>query len=310
MFSINSHLGHHKKTIHENPGSLECEICGKKFNENHMKNIHPTEFDLINCEICNGRFFKKQSLEVHMKKKHPDGQIDQFECDFDGKIFKRKGELFQHMSCHLPLVECQICHKMFKFRCMNSHLRSFHATEKQFQCKICDKQFKSKKLLSTHEKIHNKQFKCEICDKMFKVNSELNSHKKTIHENPGSFECEICGKKFNRADHLKSHQKTHQKNRQKSFQCHRCDHATDNKSHFKGHQKFHENKDKKFSSIKNPLKCEKCPTFCKDKKSLYKHMWNVHLKESFQCDLCAKFIKEKKHLVNHINNHIRKNANK
>ncbi|XP_070497895.1 zinc finger protein 260-like [Chironomus tepperi] len=293
-------------------GTNICKFCGKKLSselklKQHMKNIHPTEFDLFNCEMCNRRFFKKIYLEVHMKKKHPGGQIDQFECDFDGKIFKTKGEISFHMGCHLPLVECQICHKMLKFKSIDSHMTNFHASKNQFQCKICDKKFKSTQHLRIHEKIHDKQFKCDICSKMYPTNTQLNQHKKKYHQNPGSFECEICGKKFNRAYCLKSHQKTHNKNRPKSLQCQRCDHATDNKNSFKKHQKFHENQDIKFASMKNPLKCEKCPTFCKDKKTLYMHMRQVHPKESFQCDLCAKFIKKKESLVIHVNNHIRTN---
>ncbi|XP_070497892.1 zinc finger protein 62 homolog [Chironomus tepperi] len=291
-----------------------CKYCGKKLSSEdclkmHMKYIHPNEFDLFNCGICNRRFFKKQSLEVHMKKKHPDEQIEKFECDFDGKIFKTKKELYSHMGCHFSLIKCQICHKMLKYNYMKSHLRNFHATDKKFQCKICDKQFKSKYYLNRHEKLHNKQFKCEICNKMFSINSHLDDHKKTIHENPGSFECEICGKKFNLKHHVQNHQKTHNKNRPKSFQCQRCDYATDYKSTFKKHQKSHERQDIKFASMKNPLKCEKCPTFCKDKKNLYVHMRQVHPKELFQCDLCAKFIKTKPDLVKHIRNHIRKIAN-
>ncbi|XP_070497891.1 oocyte zinc finger protein XlCOF26-like [Chironomus tepperi] len=176
-----------------------CKFCGKKFSsegnlKHHMKNIHPTEFDLFNCKICNRRFFKKQSLEVHMKKKHPDGQIEKFECDFDGKIFKTKS--------------------------------------------------------------------------------------------------------------LYNHQKSH--NRLKSFQCQRCDYATNIKYNFKKHQNVHERQDKKFAAMKNPLKCEKCPSFYKNEMALSMHMRNVHPKELLQCDLCAKFIKNKNGLIIHMNNHIRK----
>ncbi|XP_070497890.1 zinc finger protein 43-like [Chironomus tepperi] len=256
------------------------------------------------CKFCGKKLSSERNLNQHMKNIHPDGQIDQFECDFDGKIFKKKSELYIHMGCHRALVECQICHKMLKYLAMNSHLRNFHATDKKFQCKICDKRFKSKKYLWMHEKTHNKQFKCEICNKMFSFNSHLDDHKKKYHNNPGSFECEICGRKFNQKYHLQGHQKIHQKNRPKSFQCQRCDYATDNMFRFKNHQKSHERQDKKFAAMKNPLKCEKCPKFCKDKNALNMHMRHVHPKELFQCDLCAKFLKEKSTLIHHINTHI------
>ncbi|XP_070497893.1 zinc finger protein 60-like [Chironomus tepperi] len=271
-----------------------------------MKYAHTTEFDLFNCEICNLKFFRSNILKKHMKKKHPDGQIEQFECDYDGKIFKTKKEFYNHMTCHLPLVECQICHKMLKYRSINDHMKEVHATDKKFHCKVCDKQFKSIQLLSSHEKIQNKKYKCEICNKIVSSKNQLNQHKKYYHENPESFECEICGKKFCQKSNLKSHQKNHTKNRLKSLKCQRCDYATDDKRSFKFHLQFHEKQDKKFAAMKNPLKCEKCPTFCKNKMALYDHMRAVHPKESFQCDLCAKFIKVKSSLRIHINNHIQK----
>ncbi|XP_070497887.1 zinc finger protein 60-like [Chironomus tepperi] len=286
-----------------------CKHCGKKLSSKyclkvHMKNIHPNELSLFECEICNRRFLGKHCMEAHIKKKHPNGQIDQFECDFDGKIFKTKRLLNIHMGCHFPLVECQICHKMLKYLCMRAHLKNFHATGKNFNCNICDQQFKSKNYLNIHEKIHDKKFECEICNKMYTSKGTLNKHKKNVHKNPGSFECEICGKKFNRAGNLKNHQKTHNKNRPKSLQCQRCDYATDIKYDFKNHQNFHERQDAKFALMKNPLKCEKCPTFCKDNYALNAHMRNAHPKELFQCDLCAKFLKKKSTLIYHINTHI------
>ncbi|XP_070499849.1 zinc finger protein 25-like [Chironomus tepperi] len=243
-----------------------------------------------------------------MKKKHPSGKTDQFECDFDGKIFKTKKELYCHMRCHLSLVECQICHKMQKYPYIHYHMKTVHAADKKFRCKVCEKQFKSTQVLSIHEKNHNKKYKCDLCKKMFSVNATLNQHKKHYHENPRSFECEICGKKFNQRSSLKNHQEVHDKNRPKSIQCQRCDYATNNMNYLKVHQKSHVRQDKRFASMKNPLKCEKCPKFLKDKAILKLHMRRVHPKELLQCDLCAIFIKSKHSLIKHINNHIRKNA--
>jgi len=257
------------------------------------------------CLICNLRF-NENFMELHMNKKHPNGQAEQFECDFDGKVFKNRQLLWSHMKVHLSLVECQFCSKMFRHTYINYHLKNVHATDKNFQCKICSKSFKSVQYLKNHEKFHTKAHKCVICMKMYSTLGRLNYHKKNYHENPESFECKVCGFKFILKSDLKTHQKLHVKNRPKPFKCHRCDFATDTNQKINTHQKFHERQDEKFAAMKNPIKCEKCPTFCKNQAALLKHMRVVHPKVLLQCDLCAKFIKSKSSLIGHMKIHIPK----
>jgi KRAB domain-containing zinc finger protein len=275
----------------------EIELIGKNNNDKQLKSIC--------CTVCNVKICTK-FMKRHMRTKHPDGQSNEFECDFDGKIFKTKSELYHHMGVHLPLVECIICRKMLKFNSLYEHRRNFHAIGREFQCKICSKSFKSAYYLKLHEKRHNKEIQCEICNKMFPTVGILNQHSKNYHENGKSFECEICDKKFNLKNDLKIHQKTHEKNRPKPLKCQRCDYATDHQQSFKAHQRFHERQDKKFTAMKNPLKCAKCPTFHRNKHLLKNHMKAVHPDVLLQCDLCAKFIKMRCSLISHIKLHISK----
>ena len=258
----------------------------------------------IRCPICNIKLVQK-NLELHMKAKHPDGQAEQFECDFDGKRFKNKALLYSHMLGHLPLVECKFCKKMFKQSTINMHLKNLHAIGKYFQCKICPKSFKSAQYLNTHEKIHNKAHKCDMCSKLFPFKCHLKRHKKENHENAKSFKCEICDMNFNQKYVLKAHQKIHDKYRVKSFKCQGCDYASDNKRNLEKHQMFHDRQDQKFAAMKNPIKCEECSKFFKDKINLFKHKHRIHPKVLFQCDLCAKFIKTKTLLKIHFKNHIK-----
>jgi KRAB domain-containing zinc finger protein len=294
-------------------GKHICKICGKELSNkstliNHMKAVHPAECKIFYCIICNQRFLRNSSMDAHIRKKHPDGQKQQFECDFDGKIFETKALLNSHMQQHLSLVECSICHKMLKRLCIYKHLRDFHALDRKFQCTTCSKQFKSKESLRIHKKSHNKTFECDICKRMFSLKSQLNEHKKNYHDNAGSYACETCENKFNTKQHLKSHQLTHKKDRLKSFKCQQCDFATDFIGNIKAHQKCHERQDQKFASMKNPIKCEKCTNFyCKNKKALRMHIFKVHsTKERFQCDLCAKLMKTKRGLIYHFTVHLRK----
>ena len=259
----------------------------------------------IPCEACNQEFKRINSLRLHMAKKHPEtaSEPKSFECDFDGKIFKSRGEILRHMKCHQQKVKCVLCQIEVLPKTMRQHML-IHINERKFQCKICQNNFKSIRALNQHIKSHNKKFGCQKCSKMFPTRGHLNQHIKYTHENPRSFKCEICGKKFNEKRTWQSHQRIHDKNRPKPYKCQRCDYASDRKGHFKIHEKTHENQDKKFGEIKNPLKCEKCAAYCENKQRLYMHMKVVHPEAPFQCDLCVKYIKNKFHLINHIKNRI------
>jgi len=287
-----------------------CKICNKKLSTKyhlteHIKNIHPNRLNLFKCTICDKKYLNNLFLEQHIKNKHSSGQTEYFECDFDSKVFKSRRSLYIHMDVHLPKVKCKICQKELKPQSLNQHLSSFHASTNEFKCKICSKGFKSKMYLDLHSKTHNKVHECNICNKTFPLKTNLKKHKMEVHENLRAFECQICGKKFNRIYILKSHQKLHDRNRPKPLKCQRCDFATDAQRNFNIHKKSHERQDKKFAEMKNPIKCEKCPTFCKDKIALCDHMRKVHPTKLFQCDLCAKFFKIKRDFVKHMIFHIK-----
>jgi len=268
------------------------------------------------CMICGRKLSSKYRLASHMKNihlrktNHQNGQNKYFECDFDGKSYKTKGNLIQHMGIHLPFLECQICHKMLRQRRIDEHMKNVHATDLRFQCNTCSKRFKSAMYLKIHEKGHNKKCECLACGKKFTTMTHLNEHKKQVHENPKGFECQTCEKTFGYKSNLKSHQKLHDKNYVKRFKCQRCGLSTEYQKDLIMHQKSHERLDKKYAAIKNPLKCEKCPTFHRNKYFLTSHMKHVHPEILFQCDLCAKFLKIKSNLIRHLKTHILKNSKK
>ena len=64
----------------------------------------------------------------HINKfhKHADAKIQTFTCDLDGKTFKRKDKIFQHMKSHLPLVKCEFCNKKGSVRKVKRHIETFH----------------------------------------------------------------------------------------------------------------------------------------------------------------------------------------
>ncbi len=90
------------------------------------------------------------------------------------------------------------------------HLQS-HENKREFECKVCDKAFNTKKNLSNHQRfIHlsTRNFKCPECEKSFKRIYDLKKHS-IVHSEIRNFECPICGKLFKRNSCLQSHLMTH-----------------------------------------------------------------------------------------------------
>jgi len=297
---------------------VQCKFCNIKVSKSnhprHMMALHFHEIQnlLLNCLFCNQQIFNKANLTVHMKKIHPKESFEQksarFECDLDGKVYCEKCYLSYHMKVHLPKVMCKICKTELSHNYISEHLKQVHAIGRNFQCDICNLNFKTSVDLKNHKRVHNKKFECQICKKLFPTKVNLNQHNKYHHENPNSFECEICGKKFNERYYLRKHQKVHDKNRPKRLKCQCCEYTTDGIKEYKNHQKYHEKLDKKFAGYKNPIKCEKCPKLFRDRRFLQYHLRIVHPKVPFQCDLCGNYFSAKSSIKVHIETHMRQRS--
>ena len=74
-----------------------------------------------------------------------------------------------------------------------------------FQCLICNKNFKSMKLLKRHQICHSNNFyKCVQCNQLFKRKSDMRKHS-LVHDNDSEkFKCIICGKYLRRKKDLGS----------------------------------------------------------------------------------------------------------
>jgi len=285
--------------------SNSCEFCQKIFKNNsvlvqHKKNMHSDKVNFLGCNLCDRKFLNKKGLDRHMTKYHASGEIQIYECDFDGKMFKNKGFLLKHMDVHVPKVECEVCHIFVRKANLNNHLITHFGSGQQFQCNFCSKSFKTKVLLKSHKQLHVKKFECEICKKMFSHLRHLKKHKKEIHDNPGSFECLTCGKIFNGKGGLKAHQVIHDKFAKKHLKCQKCNYKTNIKRNFEEHLNVHKRKEAKFAAMKNPLKCDKCFVYCSTEPRLRHHLLYSHPENPYQCDLCGKYLKTKLFLKNHM----------
>ncbi|XP_024080802.1 zinc finger protein 519-like [Cimex lectularius] len=162
---------------------------------------------------------------------------------------------------------------------MTAHKKYECGREPRFQCVICLKKFKVKRL---------DKFFCEKCNKGYWRVAHLKRHQKYECGKEKQFRCHICAKPFHRRDVLKRHMVIHSTNIL-TFQ--RVFNLTEKSKHFTGLNKFF---------------CEKCN----------KGYWRMaHLKrhqkyecgsveKRFTCPICSKAFRRNDNLKQHMVIHL------
>jgi uncharacterized Zn-finger protein len=105
-----------------------------------------------------------------------------YSCDFCGKEFNRKRNIYVHVQRHFRIqrFECLECSKPFRTRDDLHRHKFIHSNSnvKKFACEICEKRFVNRKNLVRHKSTHltERNFICGLCQKSFKTGKELKMH--------------------------------------------------------------------------------------------------------------------------------------
>lgn len=107
--------------------------------------FHTTRIELFRCDYCSHTTSTKPAMERHMKQIHLRRRTKIiYTCKVCSRTFAKAAVLKIHEKIHQlerPKFECQQCGKVLSSQtAVSNHVRWLHS-EKQFECKVCEKKF-------------------------------------------------------------------------------------------------------------------------------------------------------------------------
>ena len=109
-------------------------------------------------------------------------------------------DLPQH-KCNRP--NCAT--KMPSQESVQRHITLFH-DQGRFECGVCLKEFKTKRALKAHERIHVARWECSKCGERRCYPKEVQLHIETVHEKIKPYHCGTCQKTYGRLIDLQRHE--------------------------------------------------------------------------------------------------------
>ncbi|GJQ86429.1 hypothetical protein Trydic_g10336 [Trypoxylus dichotomus] len=268
----------------------ECDTCFKKFSRINSLKRHKLSHGQVkpfSCSSCKKCFSRRDHLQKHMRLHL---SSDSFTCDVCQMIFSKEESLLKHkifkhnLRDKIPLdfkigkkYKREQCPKAFpteKYR--ESHTKD-HYGENTFQCRTCEKTFRSKSHLTEHMKFHDdssKKFLCSECGQRFIRNDYLVVHMRR-HRGEKPFKCKFCGKGFPRTTDLTVHERYH--TGEKTHLCVICGRGFGRAYNLTVHMRTH--------TGEKPYRCTYCDAAFAQGNDLKSHV-RRHTGERFQCELC------------------------
>lgn len=170
--------------------SFPCETCGKVFRKKSNLQSHslshtaekPFQCDQPGCDS----FFKRlAALNEHRRVQHSPGDRQSILCIDCGLQFQTASGLRMHRNTKHPLSEgakpsgilCEICQKSFRTKSDLATHNVVHTKEKLFECGECGVKFSRKNSLQQHENVHAEKYRCQTCGKCFGRQKYLLHHR-------------------------------------------------------------------------------------------------------------------------------------
>ena len=166
-------------SAHENGGFLKPKRRRKRKPSMKKKSVIASTI----CDICQVRFSKTQSLNLHKMRKHSDSR--DFVCMTCGKGYKTKTDLSEHKSFHGEKISCSYCDFKSYPKNLKRHIQVIHLEQRNKVCEDCGKKFSDlgklyKHNVAVHMKL--KRFNCDSCEFVCGTVANLNAHRSKIHQ--------------------------------------------------------------------------------------------------------------------------------
>jgi hypothetical protein len=125
------------------------------------------------------------------------------ECNEKSKIYNRSIK---------KILTCPDCdYKCGQNGSLQTHIKTVHLKEKNYECPECDYKCGRNSNLQLHIKtvhLKEKNYQCNLCDYKCGQNAHLQRHIKTVHLKEQNYECPECDYKCGRNGDLQRHIKT------------------------------------------------------------------------------------------------------
>ena len=159
------------------------------------------------CNLAYVTFNRIKDINAHRQLYHPNLHHKCHQCK---KTVHTPSTWRYHQYCQCPrLHKCSDCHKLFLFKSTLQQHRRRHISQRHFKCFHggCYMSYKHPQDLSRHAATHQQiTFDCDLCDKTFKQKRLLKRHE-VVHTNDEPYRCQLCGQKFKHNNQLYRHKK-------------------------------------------------------------------------------------------------------
>lgn len=276
---------------------LSCSFCDRKFRYLKTRldheNIHTGKQPHL-CPECFKPFSTLSSLKSHSRvHKEKEQEI----CSECGKSFSNKSSLTIHIrEKHLPDTDprcffaCRICGNKFRTASkMHLHFIKHKVdTTTSYTCDYCQKEYKTRRLISQHiYHVHSgqKAYKCNFCSKIFRHKVQRVDHE-NIHTGRRPYQCQFCPKSFLNRRSIRRHNCVLQNVKDKPLETTNTEHPNDSELN-------------PTVDPKNVFECNICFKTFRRKKNRDEHL-NIHSgQKPFQCTLCPKKFTGSSNLTTH-----------
>ncbi|XP_016887286.1 zinc finger protein 708-like isoform X2 [Cynoglossus semilaevis] len=321
--------------------TIMCDVCGKVMKNKSSLARHSfihTGKKPFACHLCDLRFNRRDNLQHHLSKLHPNGvarlekqrAVQAWLCAVCGKTFSCRSRLKAHEIIHSGVkpYRCDLCSKAYmRTNDLEHHKKIVHVEGGKeprpslLLCDFCGKEFKCRSQLHLHLQTHTgeRPHLCDICGRKFARPHQLKRHKILIHSNQvigeenlasdSSYTCSVCGKRLKSEAHLMAHSHVHTDDR--PHRCSICLRSFQRVTWLKQHHMRVHLKVRVCDAARGGGRIRKstsqtkafpCPVCCKvfKFKSLLESHSLIHSEvRPYACDFCNRRFRRRSHLKRH-----------